>query len=169
MSQRDRDFDEILRRGLHEAADSVEPAEDGLERIRARLTGPYPVPVAWMMAGYSAVARCVPGGLQSVLAWLRTVPGPVRERFRAARPDPPHGRRLARLRPAAVLAIAVFAVAAGALALTPLPRQAISHTAALIRSLDSGGPAGGTAGPGGSGHGTGVPPGATAVTGGTAW
>lgn len=121
MSQRDRDFDEILRRGLHEAADSVEPAEDGLERIRARLTGPYPVPVAWMMAGYSAVARRVPGGLQSVLAWLRTVPGPVRERFLAARPGPPHGQRLVRLRPAAALAIAVFAVAAGALALTPLP------------------------------------------------
>ena len=164
MSQRDRDYDEILRRALHASADSVEPAEDGLERIRARLTRPYPVPVAWMMAGYSEAARRALGGLQSVLTWLSTVPGAVRERFRAARRGPPHGRRLARLRPAAGLAIAVFAVAAGALALTPLPRQAISHTAALIRALESGGPARGTAGPGVSGRGTGVPTGGTAVT-----
>lgn len=30
MSQRDRDYDEILRRALHAAADSVQPANDGL-------------------------------------------------------------------------------------------------------------------------------------------
>ena len=30
MSQRDRDYEETLRRALHAAADSVEPADDGL-------------------------------------------------------------------------------------------------------------------------------------------
>jgi hypothetical protein len=111
MSQRDRDYDEILRRALHAAADSVEPAEDGLERIRARVTRPRTVPVAWILAGYAEVARRMQGGLQATTAWLKTVPGAVREGFGAARPGP-HGRRLARLRWAAVLAFAVFAVAA---------------------------------------------------------
>src|SRR5450755_631947 len=163
MSQRDRDYDEILRRALHAAANSVEPAEDGLERIRARLTSPYPTPLAWVMAGCSQVARYTAGVLQSVLAWPETVLGPVRERFRSAQPGPPPGRRRARLRPAAAAAIAAFAVIAGALALTPLPRQAISQTAAFVRYLENGGSAGGTAEPGGSGHGAGVPPGGAAV------
>src|SRR5260370_38398735 len=122
MSQRDRDYDEIVRRALHAAADSIEPGEAGLERIRARLTGPRPMPVAWMVAGYSAVARRALGGLQSVWAWLKTVLGPVGEPFRAARPGPLHWRRLAGLPPAPVLAIAAFPVAAGAPRAPPRPR-----------------------------------------------
>ena len=59
MTQRDRDLEESLRRALREAADSVEPADDGLQRIRARLTTPRPLLVAWIMAGYSAGASRV--------------------------------------------------------------------------------------------------------------
>ena len=145
MNQRDRDYEELLRRALRASADSVVPAEDGLERIRARLSTPHPSLVAWMMAGFSEVASRAAAGLQSVSDWLRPMPGAARERLRVTRPGPGHGG-LARLRPTAVLAIAVFVVAGGALALTPLPGQAISQTAALIRSLGSGGPAGGTGG-----------------------
>ena len=148
MSQRDRDYDEILRRALHAAANSVEPAEDGLERIRARLTTPYPMPLAWVMAGCSQLARYAVGAPQSALAWLETVLGGVRERFRAAQPGLPPGRRLAWLRPAVAAAIAAVVVIAGALALTPLPQQAISQTAAFVRYLENGGSAGGTAAPG---------------------
>ena len=145
MNQRDRDYEELLRRALRASADSVVPAEDGLERIRARLSTPHPSLVAWMMAGFSEVASRAAAGLQSVSDWLRPMPGAARERLRVTRPGPRRGG-LARLRPTAVLAIAVFVVAGGALALTPLPGQAISSTAALIRSLGSGGPAGGTGG-----------------------
>jgi hypothetical protein len=64
MNRSDRDYDELLRRALHEAVDWLEPSEDGLERIRARLKRPRSTPVAWMMA---------------LLAW--------RSRLRAARSD----------------------------------------------------------------------------------
>ena len=63
MSQRDRDFDESLRRALHAAADSIHPAGDGLERIRARTSAA--LPVAWMMGSGRA------GGLHSSAAVLK--------------------------------------------------------------------------------------------------
>jgi hypothetical protein len=37
MMQRDREFEQFLRRSLHAAAESVAVGEDGLERIRGRL------------------------------------------------------------------------------------------------------------------------------------
>jgi hypothetical protein len=37
MMQRDREFEQFLRRALHAAAESVAVREDGLERIRGRL------------------------------------------------------------------------------------------------------------------------------------
>jgi hypothetical protein len=64
MNRFDRDYDELLSRTLHEAVDWLEPSEDGLERIHARLTRPRSRPVAWVMV---------------VLAW--------RARLRAARSD----------------------------------------------------------------------------------
>jgi hypothetical protein len=42
MTYPTRDHEELLRRALHTAAESVEPAGDGLERIRARLSPPCP-------------------------------------------------------------------------------------------------------------------------------
>ena len=156
MSLHDRDYDELVRRALQVAADSVEPAADGLERIRARLTRPYPVLVAWLMAGYSEAARRTRGGLQCVSAWLRTSRSPVIEHFQAALPR--------RLRSAAVLAIAAFVAAAGVLMLTPLPRQAITHATALLRPFESGGSSGGAGQPVVSGHGTQLSPGGTGVT-----
>jgi hypothetical protein len=155
MSPHERDYDELVRRALQVAADSVEPADDGLERIRARLTTPYPALVAWLMAGYSVAARRARAGLQCVSAWLRTSRGPAIEHFRALP---------GRLRSAAVLAIAVFVAAAGVLMLTPLPRQAITRAAALIRPFESGGSSRGAGRPGVSGHGTQLSPVRTGVT-----
>src|SRR6266480_7433271 len=74
MSQHYGDYEDFLRGALHAAVDSAEPAGDGLERIRARLTTPHPLPVAWLMAVCSWVARYARGSLDSVSAWLQTVP-----------------------------------------------------------------------------------------------
>jgi hypothetical protein len=127
MNGSDHDCDEFLRRALHEAADWLEPSEDGLERIRARLTRPRSTPVAWMMAAFG-----------------RRVP-----------PRAPRRGRSRRWRcAAALLSTAVVAAAAGALALTPLPRQAVARTGALIRSFDSSGSAGGAGGQRVTGSGT---------------
>jgi hypothetical protein len=42
MTPEDRSHDAIIRRTLHETAESVNPAGDGLERIRHRLAAPRP-------------------------------------------------------------------------------------------------------------------------------
>lgn len=153
MSEDDRDFDEFLRRVLREEAAAVQPADDGLERIRARLTRPRPVPVAWVMAVFSGAWRRVRGGAQSALAWLQTLPGAAH----LARPRPPGGGRAGKWRsPVVLAACAAVAVTAGVLALTPLPQQAVSRTAALFRSLggahgSSGGSQGGGQAEGGGG------------------
>ena len=81
MSQHSGDYEDFLRGALHAAVDSVEPAGDGLERIRARLTTPHPLPVAWLMAACSWVATYARGSLDSVSAspaprsWLASRPG----------------------------------------------------------------------------------------------
>jgi hypothetical protein len=138
MNRGDRDYDELLRRALHEAADWLEPSDNGLDRIRARLTGPRSTPVAWMTA---------------VPVWwagLRAACSGRSRRWQCA---------------AALLSVAVVAGAAGALALTPLPRQAASRTGALIRSFENSGPAGGAGGQGVTGSGTRPGPGAGAAPG----
>src|SRR5690348_16611729 len=104
MTQRPDDFEDLLRRALHAAADSAEPSGDGLQRIRLRLRTPYPVPVAWLMAACSGVSRRALGGLDSVWSWLRTVPGPGHDRWRA-QPGTPGQRRLVRGRLAVALAM----------------------------------------------------------------
>ena len=50
-----RDYDDILRRALHAAAESVEPSADGLERIRERLGHP-PLLSFSSIAGWYSVA-----------------------------------------------------------------------------------------------------------------
>ena len=150
MSPSDRDFERHLRRALHSAVDSVEPSEEGLDRIRARLTAPHPVPITWITAGYSEVARRARAGLESCMARLRTWRAAAVEHLRAARSR--------QLRPAAVLAIAACVAAAGVLALVPLSPQPISPTVAVILSFETGlGPADGTGAPQLNGHGAKVP------------
>jgi hypothetical protein len=162
MTQRDRDLDDILRRALHTAAESVEPADDGLERIRARLSPPRPLLVAWVMAGYAAVARHTVGALSSVSAWLQSVPGAVRGHTLE------HARRSPwRLHPIAALGMAAFVIVAGVIALTPVSQQAMQQTASLIHSLSGGPPSGpgGTSGGGVNGQGTGPASGAASQAG----
>src|SRR5258708_39577556 len=71
--------EEILRRALHAAADRIEPAPDGLERIRARLSKPRPLAVAWLMVCWTGVAQpallrmepAVASLFERLGAWLR--------------------------------------------------------------------------------------------------
>src|SRR5215472_3868346 len=84
--------EEILRRALHAVADQIEPAADGLERIRERLSKPRPLAVAWLMAGWTGLAQPLLLRMEPVLAgtagrlserlgtWLR----PAIERLRPA-------------------------------------------------------------------------------------
>jgi hypothetical protein len=67
MTYPTREHEELLRRALRGAADSVEPADDGLERIRARLKPPRPAIAAWMMSGAEPAAL----RLRPILTWFR--------------------------------------------------------------------------------------------------
>ena len=73
MTYPTREHEELLRHALRAAADSVEPAGDGLERIRARLTSPRPAVAAWMMSGAEPAAL----RFKPVLTWFRLRIGPV--------------------------------------------------------------------------------------------
>ena len=61
------DHEERLRSALRAAADSIEPAADGLGRIRARLTPPRPVIAAWMVSWTEPVML----RLRLAVPWLR--------------------------------------------------------------------------------------------------
>ncbi len=137
MSTLEPDYEAILRRSLHAAAESVEPAGDGLQQIRARLRKPRPFVLAWLLAD-SELARPVFSGLESAADWYLQVLRrsgqalrPVAERFGLAGAGDGRGLgRLAWVRPAAAMAMAIFVVAAGVFAALELP-QAISRTGAL--------------------------------------
>src|SRR5215472_299753 len=60
--------EEILRRALHAVADQIEPAADGLERIRERLSKPRPLAVAWLTAGWTGPAQPMLLRMEPVLA-----------------------------------------------------------------------------------------------------
>jgi hypothetical protein len=68
--------EDILRRALHQAADSVEPATDGLSQIRARLATPRPLLIAWLVAAWETASQFVMLRLEPALAalaeWLST-------------------------------------------------------------------------------------------------
>ncbi len=137
MMHRERDYDDVLRRALLAAADSIEPSSDGLERIRARLTPPMPLAAAWLMAGYSDVA--VPAmerlwfALTGLRVWQRLDAAGRSARGSLMRHSGPPGevlgrivrasrsRRYAWLRPVAVATAVVVAVAGG-FALSQLQR-----------------------------------------------
>src|SRR5215470_15920101 len=152
MSQHSGDYEDFLRGALHAAVDSAQPAGDGLERIRARLTTPHPLPVAWLMAVCSWVARRARGSLDSVSAWLQTVPGEVHRRNGAA-----EGRYIERLRLVTTVAAVTVLLAISVSTLTPFGRHVISQAGSALNSIGGGEPAGtgqlGTNGHSGGGSG----------------
>src|SRR5256886_7886146 len=137
MSQHYGDYEDLLRGALHAAVDSAEPADDGLERIRARLATPRPLPVAWLMAVCSWVARRARGSLDSVSAWLQTVPGEIHRRGGAA-----EGQYTQRLGLVATVAAVTALLAISVSALTPFGRHVISQAGSALTSMGGGEPAG---------------------------
>jgi hypothetical protein len=128
------DHEERLRHALRAAADSVEPAADGLERIRARLTRPRPAVVAWMVAGAEpGVLR-----LRPMLTRLRLRVSPA---GRAVRPGTSpavttirpagalHWTRSPWLRPVAAMGAFAVIIGSGAIALGELPGAITQVTA----------------------------------------
>ncbi len=175
MIQHDTQYEQVLRRALHAAADGIEPEANGLERIRARLTMPAPLPVAWLNAGYADVSGLTMGWLQTLGEWLRAVTSRFRgRRGRAAgtaltarravpAPRPALGastaaaavragkarrlRQAGRARPlAAAGAVAVFVTVCGALVLATLPGQLSGSLDGIIPFLGSSSSAGGHSG-----------------------
>ena len=110
--------EEILRRALHEVADTIEPAADGLERIRERLSRPRPLLVAWLMACWTGLAQPLLLRIEPVLAaaagrlsdrlaeWLRLVIRSLRAAGERLRPAGQRLRLLVeKLRPAGELLV----------------------------------------------------------------
>jgi hypothetical protein len=64
--------EDILRRALHVAAESVEPATGGLTQIRARLSAPRPLATAWLLAVWETVSQFVMLRTEAALDWLRS-------------------------------------------------------------------------------------------------
>ena len=137
------DYEDLLRRALHSAVDPIEPADDGLERIRARLTTPDPLPVAWVMAAYAEVTGHARGWLESALAWLQSVPqrmmpgpsspsGQPSGGYRLATPRWP---RLGRARLAAVLAAVTLVLAMSVSAVTPFGKLVLAQAAGLVNAI----------------------------------
>ena len=142
------DLEEILRRELHVAAESIEPAADGLSLIRARLSPPRPLAIAWLMVGWTSVgqpallrldqalvafgdllramARPVLEPLHPLADRLRPTVQPAWSKVRAAfgphTESGGHQSRYAWLRPALVMAAVVVVAVAGGFALSGLPR-----------------------------------------------
>ena len=106
MTSPERDYDDILRRALRAAAESVEPAADGLDRIRGRVSARRASPFVlltefldWfrpILLGLESGTQGVRSGLLALATrmQLRARTGPVLGRFR-----PALARLRARLRP----------------------------------------------------------------------
>ena len=136
--------EEMLRRALHAVADAIEPAADGLERIRARLSRPRPLAVAWLMAGWTGLAQPVLLRMEAVPAeltgrmsgrlgtWLRPAIEWLLTAIRLLRPRSgmsPHEK----LRSALAFAAAALIGTVGGLALsTGLPEHMIQEASSFF-------------------------------------
>jgi hypothetical protein len=144
-----RDYDDILRRALHAAAESVEPSADGLERIRERL-GYSPLLSFSSIAGWFSVAAvrfagwAVPAfGTACEIFWA------LIDRFRPLDAAPGHAKPGLRwLRPITATALALFVVAGGAFAAKVIPSAINAAQAGNSGPGRGGGGSGGAAGTG---------------------
>lgn len=173
--------EDILRRALREAAGSVEPAADGLSQIRARLSAPRPLLVAWLVAAWETVSQFVMLRLEPALAEVgprlsatfraaRTRLEPVTERLRPAfgwliaavawlrrmiKPQTGPDERPSRygwVRPVIALAVVILVAVGGGLAMSGLPSQ-IARDGLNVFSGQTSGSGGGSHTPGVTGGG----------------
>jgi hypothetical protein len=167
--------EDILRRALREAAGSVEPAADGLSQIRARLSPPRPLFVAWLVAAWETVSQFVMLRLEPALAELgprlstalqagQTHLEPVTERLRPAvvwlrrMIKPKAGsderpRRYGWVRPVIAMAIVVLVAVVGGLTMSGLSSQIARDGLNIFSGQTNGSGGGGTHTPGVTGGG----------------
>lgn len=105
--------EEALRRALFSAAESIEPAPDGLDRIRARLGPSRPWLVAWLEGIWAGLAGYARGFAEDSRRWLASGVGFAWHRFAPAHAAPGQRNLLRWFRPLAAMAVAIFVVAAG--------------------------------------------------------
>jgi hypothetical protein len=114
MTGPDRDYDEILSRALHSAADPIEPLGDGLAKIQQRIAGLWLKRQVWLLRtetsalGWLILVRCEPfltwarSGLTATVVaashWLRLGPARGKAASRASSRSGRHGKS-ARPRP----------------------------------------------------------------------
>jgi len=117
-------LEQTLRRALRLAADSIEPAGDGLQRIRGKIAaGPPPSlgAAGWRaryMSGLLAMLMTAAWFLEPIGKRIWFAFAEVAERFR---PDADDTRKLKWLRPAASLTAAFLVVAGLSFAVTSVP------------------------------------------------
>ena len=103
----------VLRRALLAAAEQVEPAGDGLERIHARMRRPRPLGIAWIEAVSTDLFLRRPVFLQTAFEQVARAGRLAWERF-APRTEPGTQRPLNWMRPLAAMSVSVFVIAVGA-------------------------------------------------------
>jgi hypothetical protein len=149
---------DAFRRALCAAAEQVEPAGDGLQRIQARVRHrrPMPWPIAWVDVALTKLSLRVPDGVWSVWDRVAAQLQAAFERFLPAQARALSGRlRLGWVRPVAAMSVAVFIVAVVVSMAIEVPQ--------VVYPQASVSPAGQRVG--GAGHTTGSAPGQPATSG----
>jgi hypothetical protein len=166
-----------LRRALLAAAEQVDPADDGLEQIHARLGLPLPVPLAWFVAVRMRLGMRLQNAFWSTSDRSRRaialVAAYVSAQGEHGRPSRQAGRSrvpgLRWMRPGVAMGVVVFIVAAGVYMAIEVP-QAIS-TSSNYSPHNGTGPAGTSGSSGNAGttqtHSSGQPVGSSSGPGAT--
>ncbi|HEX7996426.1 MAG TPA: hypothetical protein VF506_21110, partial [Streptosporangiaceae bacterium] len=150
-------LEHTLRRALRLAADSIEPAGDGLERIRGKIAAGPPPPM--MATGWAARRARYLSGLLAVLMTVAWYLEPIGKRLWYAfaelaerfRPDADDTRKLRWLRPVGALTAAFVVMAGLSFAITTVPPAIIDYTSHHSHPVASGGSGGGGPSSGNSG------------------
>jgi len=119
-------LENVLRNALRLAANSVDPAADGLDLIRAKISARRPGLLPGWWTAVPILLWPLLRRLEPVADWLRYALGVIMDRFR---PEPARAGRFAWLgwlRPAAAMATGLFVVAAASLAIAALPAVIIT-------------------------------------------
>ncbi|MGH3402564.1 MAG: hypothetical protein ACRDRJ_08665 [Streptosporangiaceae bacterium] len=149
-----RDYDDILRRALHAAAESVEPSADGLERIRERLGYPPLLSFSSIAGWYSVAAVRFTGWAVPAFGTACEIFWALVDRFRPLDTPPGHAKPGLRwLRPVTATALAIFVVAGAAFAAKVIP-GAINATPTGASGPGNGVPGSGGASGQGAVHGS---------------
>ena len=147
-----REREAALRRALLSAAEQIEPAPGGLERIQARLGRPRPAAIAWLEAAWTVLVMRAPDVIEAVRRRSANLLQLVWERFGPKSAAGTGRHWLSWLRPLVAMTVAVFVLGGGVYVALRSVSSTISPTDGLLGSAQGGGSH--SANPAGSGRGT---------------